>query len=120
DGVNVGDKLVTRPIGPHTVQSFSTEWRAFTMTVWGSSRHEGPDHIQDAGWLNEMSRDLKAAEENPALADGLYRGPSRGHVDEKHAQLIGLPRAYGYGASMGAWVLDYVAHWAGDDAYILH
>ena len=43
------------------------------------------------------------------LADGLYRGPSRGHTDDEHAQLIGLPRAYGYGASMGAWVLDYAA-----------
>ena len=119
-GVSVGDRLPTRPIGPHTVQSFATEWRAFTFTVWGSSRHEGPDHIQEAGWLDEMSRNLEAAQEDPAVADGLYRGPSRGHVDEEHARLIGLPRAYGYGASMGAWVLDYVAHWAGDDGYLRH
>ena len=52
--------------------------------------------------------------------DGLYRGPSRGHTDEEHAKVIGMPRAYGYGASMGAWVLDYVAHWAGDRGSIRH
>ena len=88
--------------------------------MWGAATHEGPDHIQEAGWLDEMARDLDAAQEDPALADGLYRGPSRGHVDEEHARLIGLPRAYGYGASMGAWVLDYVAAWAGERGYIRH
>ena len=118
--IEVGQRLPTRPIGPHTLQSFATEWRAFTFTVWGSSRQQGPDHIQEAGWLSEMSRDLDAAQEDPALADGLYRGPSRGHVDQEHAQLVGLPRAYGYGASMGAWVLDYVAHWAGDHGFLRH
>jgi|SRR5438105_2109260 len=118
--VEVGQRLPTRPIGPHTLQSFATEWRAFTFTVWGASRHQGPDHIQEAGWLSEMSRDLDAAKQDPALADGLYRGPSRGHVDQEHARLIGLPRAYGYGASMGAWVLDYVAYWAGDHGLVRH
>ena len=55
-----------------------------------------------------MSRDLEGAKIDPTLADGLYHGPSRGHVQEKYAQLIGMPRGYGYGASMGAWVLDYL------------
>src|SRR5205807_6323294 len=92
--VGVGERLPTRPIGPHTKSSFATEWRAFTFTVWGASRHEGPEHIEEAGWLDEMSRDMKAAEDDPSLADGLYRGPSRGHTDDEHAQLIGMPRAY--------------------------
>jgi acyl dehydratase len=118
--VEVGQRLPTRPIGPHTIQSFATEWRAFVMTVWGATRHEGPDHIEEAGWLPEMSRRLELAELDPSLADGLYRGPSRGHVDTEHARLIGLPRAYGYGASMGAWCLDYVAAWAGDEGFIRH
>ena len=118
--MEVGERLTSRPIGPHTKSSFATEWRAFIFTVWGASRHEGPEHIEEAGWLDEMSRDMKAAEVDPSLADGLYRGPSRGHTDDEHAQLIGLPRAYGYGASMGAWVLDYAAHWAGDDSYVRH
>jgi acyl dehydratase len=118
--VSVGEALPTRPIGPHTIQTFATEWRAFTFTVWGATRYEGADHIEQAGWLPEMSRHLDIAELDPSLADGLYRGPSRGHVDEEHARLIGLPRGYGYGAAMGAWVLDYVAAWAGPEGYIRH
>jgi acyl dehydratase len=31
-----------------------------------------------------------------------------------------MPRGYGYGASMGAWVLDYVAAWAGEWGVITH
>jgi N-terminal half of MaoC dehydratase len=118
--VEEGQRLPTRPIGPHTLSTFATEWRSYIFTVWGSSYHEGPDHLVDAGWLPEMDRNLEAAEENPALGDGLYRGPSRGHTDEEHAKVIGMPRAYGYGASMGAWVLDYVAAWAGDTGLIRH
>ncbi|HLG92636.1 MAG TPA: MaoC family dehydratase N-terminal domain-containing protein [Acidimicrobiales bacterium] len=118
--LEVGQRLPTRPIGPHTLASFATEWRSYIFTVWGSSYQEGPDHISQAGWLPEMDRDLELAEEDPSLADGLYRGPSRGHTDEEHARVVGLPRAYGYGASMGAWVLDYVAYWAGDRASVRH
>ena len=120
DEVAVGTALPTRPIGPHTIASFTTEWRAFTMTVWGATAHDDDHHIEEAGWLPEMSRDLEAAKVDPALADGLYHGPSRGHADEGYAKVIGLPRGYGYGASMGAWVLDYVAHWAGDHGFVRH
>jgi hypothetical protein len=31
-----------------------------------------------------------------------------------------MPRAYGYGASMGAWILDYMAGWAGEWGHIVH
>jgi hypothetical protein len=31
-----------------------------------------------------------------------------------------MARGYGYGASMGAWVLDYVAAWAGEWGFITH
>jgi hypothetical protein len=120
DDVKPGDRLPTRPIGPHTIQSFTTEWRAFTMTVWGATEHDDDRHIEEAGWLPEMSRDLESAKEDPALADGLYRGPSRGHTDEEHARVVGLPRGYGYGASMGAWVLDYAGQWAGDRGFVRH
>ena len=120
DSIEPGTKLPTRPIGPHSLPSLASEWRAYTFTVWGSTLHEGPDHLSEAGWLEEMDRDLEGAEEDPELGDGLYHGPSRGHTDEAHARLIGMPRGYGYGASMGAWVLDYVAAWAGDGAYIRH
>jgi acyl dehydratase len=116
----VGDGVPMRPIGPHTVQSFATEWRAFIFQTWGSQRREGYDHIPEAGWLDEMDRNVEGAELDPGLDDGLYRGPSRGHVDIEHARLVGLPRNYGYGAAMGAWILDYVSGWAGADGFIRH
>jgi hypothetical protein len=118
--VEVGQRLPTRPIGPHTLSTFATEWRSYVFTVWGSNVQEGPDHLTEAGWLPEMDRQLEAAKADPALGDGLYSGPSRGHTDVDHARVIGMPRAYGYGASMGAWVLDYVAMWAGDRALTRH
>ena len=120
DDVKVGDRLPRRAIGPHTIQSFTTEWRAYIFTAWGSNYHEGAEHLQDAGWLPEMERNLEAGELDPAMTDGLYRGPSRGHTDEEHAQLIGMPRGYGYGASMGAWVLDYCGYWAGHQGLSRH
>jgi len=120
-GVKVGDKLPTRPIGPHSVQTFTSEWRAFLMTVWGAfGPTGGPSSLYQAGWLPEMSRDLEAAKKDPTLADGLYYGPSRGHVQDRYAQLIGMPRGYGYGASMGAWILDYLSNWAGEWGDVLH
>ncbi len=118
--VEVGETLPTRPIGPHTVQSFATEWRSFIFQAWGSTSRQGDDHIPEAGWLDEMGRNVDGADLDPGLDDGLYRGPSRGHVDEEHARLVGMPRSYGYGAAMGAWVLDYVSGWATAHGYIRH
>ena len=119
--VKVGDKLPTRPIGPHTVMSFTTEWRAFAMTVWSAFESDGlPSSLHEAGWLPEMSRDLEGAKIDPTLSDGLYHGPSRGHVQQKYAQLIGMPRGYGYGASMGAWILDYLSNWGGEWGDLVH
>ena len=36
------------------------------------------------------------------------------------AREVGMARAYGYGATMGAWVHDYLGFWAGHDGYIWH
>jgi acyl dehydratase len=119
--VKEGEKLARRPIGPHTIQSFTTEWRAFLMTAWGTFAQDGgPSSLYQAGWLPEMSRDLEGAKIDPTLGDGLYYGPSRGHVQAEYAQLIGMPRGYGYGASMGAWTLDTLANWAGEWAEVVH
>ena len=119
--VNAGDKLPKRPIGPHTLMSFTTEWRAFLQNLWGAFGFSGgPSSLWNAGWLPEMDRDHEGAKVDPTYADGLYHGPSRGHVQEKYAQLIGLPRGYGYGASMGAWIIDYLANWAGEWGEIVH
>ncbi len=116
-----GDRLPTRPIGPHSLMTFTTEWRSYLMTVWGAFADTGgPSSLHNAGWLPEMSRDLEGAKIDPSQADGLYKGPSRGHVQPRYAQLIGLPRGYGYGASMGAWILDYLGNWAGEWGEVLH
>ena len=118
--VEVGEKLPTRPIGPHTVMSFTTEWRSYTMNVWGATYEQGPSSTHQAGWLPEMSRDEEGGKIDPANTDGLYKGPSRGHVQPRYARLIGMPRSYGYGATMGAWILDYLANWAGEHGHVIH
>jgi hypothetical protein len=64
--------------------------------------------------------DRKMERVNPELTDGAYYGPSRGHLQPRWAQHVGMPRGYGYGASMGAWILDYVAAWAGEWGFITH
>ena len=60
--VDLGTKLPTCPIGPHTTQSFVTEWRSFISVVWGATRDLWADFSGlDGGWLPEMSRDEDAA-----------------------------------------------------------
>jgi hypothetical protein len=119
--VSVGEKLVTRPIGPHTIATFTTEWRAFPFTVWGSRPNVVSENIKEAGWLDEMAQgEIDEVGLDPSQNDGLYKGPSRGHADAEHANLIGMPRGYGYGASMGAWALDYIAYWAGARGFLRH
>ena len=119
--VEVGASLLRCPIGPHSLRSFVTEWRSFVSVVWGATVDQWKDTPGlDAGWLPEMTRDFEAAKDDPSLLDGLYAGSSRGHADDDAADLVGIPRAYGYGASMGAWALNFAAHWAGDDGFIRH
>src|SRR5262249_58269550 len=91
--IKVGDRLPTRPIGPHTIATFTTEWRSYLMTVWGASREYGETSTHDAGWLPEMSRDREGAKIDPTNADGLYRGPSRGPGPTRYAPLIGVAPA---------------------------
>jgi acyl dehydratase len=121
---SIGDRLPRRVIGPHTLASFATEYRAFVFNVWGSFRWVAPAGVedpwvnQDPGWVEGFGFDEEGAKIDPRLRDGLYVGPSRGHVDSDKASQIGMPRAYGYGATMGAWVTDYVSHWAGHDGFV--
>lgn len=121
--VKKGEALPRGVIGPHTLTSMTTEWRSYLFTVWGSHRPDDlPSSVEEAGWLDEMdmSADSESPVEDPGKGDGLTHGPSRGHVQPRFARLIGMPRAYGYGASMGAWVLDYVANWAGERGFVTH
>jgi acyl dehydratase len=121
--VEVGDKLPTRVIGPHSVASFTTEWRAYLFTIWcGMIRRTDLD-MEALGFTGPMAgkeQDPALEIENPELTDGAYIGPSRGHLFPRWARYIGMPRSYGYGASMGAWILDYVAGWAGEWGSVVH
>jgi acyl dehydratase len=121
DVVEKGERLPERVIGPHSVASFTTEHRARPTTVWGAAYYtDGPTGLWDAGWIGEMGRDFDRAKYDPSANDGLLEGASRGHVHPEHAQLIGMPRAYGYGSSMGSWILDYIENWAGEGGWTGH
>jgi acyl dehydratase len=124
ESVEVGDRLAENVLGPHSLASFTTEWRAYPMTTWGAMA-KGPTTVraEELGYTKEMAGfegDRRMERVNPELTDGAYHGPSRGHLQPRWAQHVGMPRGYGYGASMGAWVLDYVAAWAGEWGFITH
>ncbi len=122
ESVKVDDKLPRRVLGPHSIATFTTEHRSRPSQVWGSRLPgaRGRSSLWNAGWLPEMTTDRKKSAVDPEMGDGLYYGPSRGHVHAKYAQLIGMPREYGYGSSMGGWVLDYIENWAGEWGEISH
>ena len=110
DDVKVGDQLPERVFGPHSVASFTTEWRAYIVNTWGSMNLRKLDLLA-LGFTPEMAgfeNDPDVQRVNPEITDGAYYGPSRGHLFPRWARKIGMPRAYGYGASMGAWVTDYL------------
>jgi hypothetical protein len=122
DDVNVGDQLPERVFGPHSVASFTTEWRSYLMNTWGIMSMRKID-LAAMGFTPEMAgyeNDPDMQLVNPEITDGAYYGPSRGHLFPRWARKIGMPRAYGYGASMGAWVTDYLAGWAGEYGSVKH
>jgi hypothetical protein len=122
DDVQVGDRLPERVFGPHSIASFTTEWRAYLVNTWGTMNLRKQDLLA-LGFTPEMAgveNDPDTQLVNPELTDGAYYGPSRGHLFPHWARRIGMPRAYGYGASMGAWVTDYMTGWAGEHGMVVH
>ena len=123
DDVNVGDALPVRVFGPHSIASLATEWRAYLMNVWGSAHRNRDCDPKELGYVGPMAdweMDMVVEKVNPEMTDGAYIGASRGHLFKRWAQFVGMPRTYGYGASMGAWVLDYLAGWAGEWGQVVH
>jgi acyl dehydratase len=123
--VAVGDTLPRRVIGPHTVWTFANECRAHRQNIWGTWRWNPPEGVadpakDDAGFGADMTYDHDARKIDPRQGDGLYHGPSSGHVNAEKAENIGMGGAYGYGSSMNAWFLDTVAYWAGSDGFVWH
>ena len=118
----VGDNLPLRVFGPHSVASLATEWRAYLFTIWGGTNRPTLD-FDNLGFDPAMAgheNDGVMERINPELTDGAYFGPSRGHLFPRWARYIGMPRSYGYGASMGAWILDDLAGWAGEWGQVVH
>ena len=123
--VKIGDKLPRRVIGPHSVVTFALECRAHRQNIWGTWRWNVPVGVhdpatEDAGFSEKMSYDFEARKIDPRMADGLFHGPSSGHINSDKAEDIGMGGAYGYGASMNAWFVDYLAYWAGHNGFIWH
>jgi acyl dehydratase len=124
--VKVGEVLPRRVIGPHSIASFTTEYRAFLFNIWGTFGWVAPPGVEDPwiyqnpGWTEGFAFDEEGAKIDPRKRDGLYVGPSRGHIDSARASEVGMVRAYGYGATMGAWCTDYLAYWAGHDGMVRH
>jgi acyl dehydratase len=122
DDVNVGDKLPERVFGPHSIASLATEWRAYLVNTWGTMDLRIND-LEAMGFTREMAgyeNDPAMQLINPELTDGAYFGPSRGHLFPYWARRIGMPRGYGYGASMGSWITDYFSGWAGEHGMVVH
>lgn len=123
DEVKTGDALPVRVFGPHSIASFTTEWREYAFTTWGAMHRRTDLNLEELGFTKDMAgheNDPVMERQNPELTDGAYYGPSRGHLFPEWARTIGMPRGYGYGASMGAWILDYLAGWAGEWGQVLH
>ncbi|MFD6882861.1 MaoC family dehydratase N-terminal domain-containing protein [Rhodococcus sp. NPDC060084] len=126
DEVKVGDTLPRRVIGPHSIATFTTEYRAFLFNIWGTFEWVAPEGVedpwinQDPGWVEGFGFDEEGAMIDPRKRDGLYVGPSRGHIDAEKAGEVGMARAYGYGATMGAWCTDFLANWAGHEGMVRH
>ena len=123
DDVRVGEKLPSRVFGPHSIVSLATEWRSYIFTIWGGMHRRTDLNIEELGYTGPMAGreyDPVLELENPEAVDGAYIGPSRGHLFPRWARYIGMPRGYGYGASMGAWITDYFSGWAGEWGAVLH
>jgi hypothetical protein len=123
DDVKVGDPLPARVFGPHSIVSFTTEWRSYIFTMWGGMHRRTDLNLEELGYTGPMAGreyDPVLERENPEAVDGAYIGPSRGHLFPRWARYIGMPRGYGYGASMGAWITDYFSGWAGEWGALIH
>lgn len=125
EAVKVGDKLPRRVIGPHSAVTFALECRAHRQNIWGTWRWNPPAGVhdpakEDAGFASDMTYDHEARKIDPRMGDGLFHGPSSGHINSDKAEKVGMGGAYGYGASMNAWFHDTIAYWAGNDGWIWH
>lgn len=120
--VTAGETLPRGVIGPHSVASFSTQWRARPDNVWGALETDidFPVAYPRSTAFADLAVDAEAAKLDPSRSDGLYYGPASGHVNAESARRLGMPREFGFGFAISAWALDYVANWAGQLGLVVH
>ena len=99
-------ELAEHVLGPHSLASFATEWRAYPDDHVGRDA-QGPDRRcrpRSSGYTKEMAGlegDRRMERINPELTDGAYYGPSRGHLQprwaaaRRHAPRLRLRRVDG-------------------------
>lgn len=120
--VRVGEELPIGVIGPHSVASFATQWRARPDNVWGAAQDDVdlPIAYPRSTAFADMAVDPEVVALDPSRADGLYYGPASAHVDPEGARRIGMPREFGFGYAISAWATDYVTNWAGELGTVTH
>jgi acyl dehydratase len=120
----VGEELFPRVIGPHSIHSFVSESRTNAGGTnhgpWSPYVYSDLPRTEEPGWIPEMSKDETPGLVYPGAAEAMDFGASRGHVQPEYARLIGMPRGYGYGASMCAWTVDFLSNWAGEWGFVQH
>ena len=50
--VKIGDKLPRRVLGPHSIATFTTEYRAFVFNIWGTFGWVAPPGVKEP-WINQ-------------------------------------------------------------------
>lgn len=119
-GVTVGEVLPRKVLGPHSIATLAFE-AAVLRDAWKDSvvNLDMPVSL-DMGHGPEMTVNAEHANVNPAAGDEYLYGGGRGHLFPKFSGGIGIPRGFGMGASIEAWVTDYLAAWAGTWGFVRH
>ena len=116
--MQAGEELPPNVLGPHSLASFTTEWRAYPMTTWGAMA-KGPTSVrgEELGYTKDFAGhegDRISSAPTPSAPTARTTARRAATFSRSGPRKVGMPRGYGYGASMGAWVLDYVAAWGGE------
>lgn len=100
--VQVGEPLTERVIGPHTVSSFAAET------------------LSDQGRWGIADGSSRLLAPRGSAMDVPITGSTEAHLGTDGAREAGLPRGYGFGATICVWIVDYLTNWAGEHGFLLH
>jgi acyl dehydratase len=113
--VAIGQELPVGIVGPHTTQTLVLENAAIISRTWGTTADEVTPEVK------AVTQGISDAGARYGLDPRVYNAGTLGwHIDPRLAQGGGVPRAFGYGASMCAWALDWVDNWSGELGFMVH